>query len=268
MRYVIILTMFTASLFDCLAEPPHTNSSALTPEQFSVYRARARKIFADYNADTTTNALDRLFESGRDLQQDYPNQVNGWQDMMCAIEDCPTNNTSKARDWAKELMDSSAPGHYKLWAKGFLYRLDSQGKPVAITFTAVDGREVDLSKLLGKVVLVDFWGTHCGPCVAELPRVKTAYEKFHDQGFEVIGISCDTDTNELQDYVQKHGIPWPQYFDGHQQDDNKFTVAFGIDGIPHMFILDKKGCLRFDHVRAKGAKTDFEDKIESLLAEP
>jgi len=138
---------------------------------------------------------------------------------------------------------------------------------VTIRFTAVDGREVDLSKLRGKVVLVDFWGTHCGPCVAELPRVKTAYEKFHDQGFEVIGISCDTDKKELEDYVQQHGIPWPQYFDGHQQSDNKFTVAFGIDGIPHMFILDTNGCLRFDDVRAKGAKTNFEDKIKSLLDE-
>ena len=60
--------------------------------------------------------------------------------------------------------------------------------------------------------------------MAELPRVKAALEKFNSQGFEVIGISCDTDKKELEDYVKKHGISWPQYFDGRQQSDNKFTV--------------------------------------------
>ena len=89
-------------------------------------------------------------------------------------------------------------------------------------FMAVDGREVDLAELRGKVVLVDFWGTHCGPCVEELPRVKAAFEKFHAQGFEVIGISCDTDRKELEKYVKQHGISWPQYFDGKKQGDNEF----------------------------------------------
>ena len=187
--------------------------------------------------------------------------------MMSAIVQC--TNQAQARRWVTELIDSPAPENFKLRYKGVLYRLDSQGKPVAIRFTAVDGREVDLSKLRGKVVLVDFWATWCGPCVAELPRVKAAYERFHNQGFEVIGISCDTDKKKLEDYVQQHGISWPQYFDGNEQGENKFTVTFGINGIPHMFILDKKGCLRFDDndMRTKGAKADFEDKIKSLLAE-
>jgi len=267
MRYIIILTICLASLLDCLAEPPGTNSSALTPAQLSVYRTRAQKLFTDYNADSTTNAQDRLFENGRDLQRDYPNGVNGWQDMMCAIEDCPTNNASKARDWAKELMDSSAPERYKLWAKGFLHRLDSQGKQVVMKFTSVDGREVDLAQMRGKVVLVDFWSTGCVPCVAELPRVKAAFEKYHQNGFEVVGISCDTDKDSLERFLKEKRFTWPQYFDGQQQERNKIAQGFGIDAIPHMFFVDKKGCLRFDNVRAVGAKADFEGKIESLLSE-
>jgi thiol-disulfide isomerase/thioredoxin len=134
-------------------------------------------------------------------------------------------------------------------------------------FTAEDGREVDLDKMKGKVVLVDFWATTCVPCVAELPRVKAAFEKYQQKGFEVIGISCDTDKQKLERFLKENGIAWPQYFDGQQQERNKFAQGFGIDGIPHMFFVDKKGCLRFDSVRASGDQINFEKKIEGLLAE-
>jgi peroxiredoxin len=140
-------------------------------------------------------------------------------------------------------------------------------------FTAVDGRKVDLTKMKGKVVLVDFWATTCGPCIAELPRIKIAYDKFHEQGFEIIGISCDTELERLKRFIKNNGIPWPQYFDGKQQESNKFAQSFGVDGIPHMFLVDKKGLLRFDNVRAndkyhtKGDTTSFEEKLSILLEE-
>lgn len=221
-----------------------------------------------------SNATDLLVEGAWGLAKDYPKEANGYQGIMLAVEHYEyEGRPDKSRALAEKLVASSAPEKYRLWAKGSLNRLNSHDKPVSLKFMAVDGREVDLAKMKGKVVLVDFWGTHCGPCVAELPRVKAALAKFHAQGFEVIGISCDTNQKELENYVKRHDISWPQYFDGKQQNDNKFTVEFGIDGIPHMFLVDKKGLLRFDHVRArddahlKGDTTGFEDKIAKLLAE-
>jgi peroxiredoxin len=104
--------------------------------------------------------------------------------------------------------------------------------------------------------------------------VKAAFDKFHLHGFEVIGISDDTDKARLQRFVKQRKLPWPQYFDGKRQSDNKVRQEFGIDGIPHMFLVDKKGCLRFDNVRArddhhfKGDTTSIEEKISTLLAEP
>ena len=248
-------------------------NSPLNTDYFKHFMWRENQLMtiADSRA---ANATDLLAEGAWALIKDYPKEENGYQNIMMAIEGYEyEGQPAKSRTLADKLIASSAPEKYKLWAKGLLNRLDSHGKPVSLQFKAVDGREVDLAQMRGKVVLVDFWGTHCGPCVAELPRVKAALEKFHAQGFEVIGISCDTDKKELEDYVKRHDISWPQYFDGKQQDDNKFIVGFGIDGIPHMFLVDKKGLLRFDNVRAsdkyhpKDDTTSFEETISRLLAE-
>jgi thiol-disulfide isomerase/thioredoxin len=223
----------------------------------------------------SSDETDQFVEGTWLLIGDYPDEVNGYQNLMMAMEIHErAGGSDKARTLADKVIASSVPEEYKLWSKGFLNRLDSQGKPIALQFTAIDGRKVDLGKMLGKVVLIDFWGTRCGPCVAEMPRVKAAWGKYHTQGFEVIGINCDSIESELEEYVKQHEISWPQYFGGQWRTKNKFTVKFGITGIPHMLLLDKKGILRFDNVRAsdrfqpKGDTTSFEGKISALLAEP
>ena len=88
------------------------------------------------------------------------------------------------------------------------------GKPLAIKFAAVDGRQVDLGNLRGKVVLIDFWATWCVPCVHEVPHVKAVYDKLHPKGFEIVGISFDQKKTALQSFVLKEKMTWPQYFDG------------------------------------------------------
>lgn len=126
-----------------------------------------------------------------------------------------------------------------------------------LQFRAIDGREVDLAKLRGKVVLVDFWATWCGPCKEEIPTVVAAYQKYHEQGFEVIGISLDENSGRqtLLDYIAAHGMSWPQHFDG-QGWKNQFAVKFGIQGIPAMFLLDQEG--RLVSTNARGPMLELE----------
>ena len=135
------------------------------------------------------------------------------------------------------------------------------GKPLDIKFTAIDGRAVDLAELKGKVVLVDFWATWCGPCIAEIPNVKAAYEKLHPKGFEIVGISFDKDKAKLEGFVKDKGMGWPQYFDGKVW-DNDYGKKYGIQGIPAMWLVDKKG-----NLRDANARGDLAGKVEKLLAE-
>jgi thiol-disulfide isomerase/thioredoxin len=112
-------------------------------------------------------------------------------------------------------------------------------KPLPLTYTAVDGRKVDLAQLRGKVVLVDFWATWCPPCRIISPDIRALYQKYHAQGFEVVGVSADSDKQALVDFVKKENEPWPQYFD--DAGDNKLLESMGIDSFPTLWLVDKKG---------------------------
>lgn len=135
------------------------------------------------------------------------------------------------------------------------------GKALGMKFTATDGTEVDLAKMKGKVVLIDFWATWCGPCVAEIPNVKKTYEKLHSKGFEIIGISLDSNEDKLTQFIKKKDMPWPQYFDGKGW-KNKISTKHGIRSIPAMWLVDKEG-----NLVDKKARNDLEEKVEKLLAD-
>jgi peroxiredoxin len=123
------------------------------------------------------------------------------------------------------------------------------GSTPNISFIDVNGVKVDLQQMRGKVVLINFWATWCGPCVGEMPRIRDLYNRYHTQGLEVIGISLDRDRDALLHFIQGHDIPWPQYFQ--KEGDNTIARQFGIDGIPVVFIINKEGMLVDESGREK-----------------
>lgn len=197
-------------------------------------------------------------KGGRGLIRDFPDKPDGY---MIILQVAEFGGVDKAKQILKEVDFSKAPEEAQSMVKGMQTRLDLIGKPLDLKYKAFDGREVDLSKMKDKVVLIDFWATWCGPCVASLPELKKTYTALHPKGFEVVGISLDEDKSQLEEFVKAKEIPWPQAFDG-QGWQSALAQKYKITSIPTVWLVNKKGILV-----DLSAHDDLAKKVEALLAE-
>lgn len=126
---------------------------------------------------------------------------------------------------------------------------------------SLEGKPLKLEDYKNKVVLIDFWATWCGPCIAELPNVKDAYEKHHGKGFEIIGISLDQSEEKLKEFIKSKEMPWPQYFDGKGW-QNALAVKYGVNSIPATYLLDREGKIIGQGLRGE----QLEKAVASALA--
>jgi peroxiredoxin len=126
---------------------------------------------------------------------------------------------------------------------------------------SLEGEDLVLSELKGRVVVVNFWATWCGPCRVEIPHLKSLYEKYNSEGLEIIGISLDRGGERVvKPYVEKHEIKYPITM-GNMEVVSKYG---GIEGVPTTFIIDREGNIRYKWVGYR-KKEDFVKVIIPLL---
>jgi thiol-disulfide isomerase/thioredoxin len=130
----------------------------------------------------------------------------------------------------------------------------------AFSITTLDGRHVTMDSLAGKVVLIDFWATWCGPCREALPHIRQIAKKFEGQPFVVLSVSLDKDEAKWKDFVGKNQMTWLQYRDG--SFDGNLATLFAIHAIPATFTIDADGVLEDQHV----GDADIEGKLKKLIA--
>jgi thiol-disulfide isomerase/thioredoxin len=141
-------------------------------------------------------------------------------------------------------------------AKQPIARAEAIGKPFKLSFKdAISGKAVSIEGLKGKVVVLDFWATWCGPCVADMPHMKELYAEYKDKGVEFIGVSLDAPASQgglkaLKEFVASNSITWPQYYQGNGW-DSPFSKSLGINSIPALYVVDAKGNLHSTKARGK-----------------
>src|SRR5262249_12106963 len=109
------------------------------------------------------------------------------------------------------------------------------------TFTDLEGRSHKLSDYRGKVVLLDFWGAWCAPCVAEAPKLLAAYEKYHDRGFEILGLDTIDTRDKVVAFIETHKMRWMQTM---EPDRGPIQTLYRVNGWPSYFIVGADGLIK------------------------
>jgi thiol-disulfide isomerase/thioredoxin len=128
----------------------------------------------------------------------------------------------------------------------------------AFEVKTLDGTQFNLDDMTGKVVLIDFWATWCGPCNESLPVLQHLAKEFADQPFVILSVSQDDDGPKWKQFIAKNRMTWLQYRDR----DGRLTRLFDIEGIPHYFTIDSDGVLTAEMI---GSDSDVEGKIRKLI---
>lgn len=190
---------------------------------------------------------------------DYPKNNSARYSDACVL--ARMGKTEEAREQFTECADATLPNDpLRPRARHFAENpaLSLAKMAPAFAVTALDGSHFNLDEMGGRVVLIDFWATWCGPCNAELPHMQKIAKEFAGQPLVIISVSWDSDEAKWKEFINKHEMTWVQYRDA----DHNLSRRFGVEAIPHYFTIDSDGVLTAEML---GSGSDVEGKLKKLI---
>ncbi len=242
-----------------LADERIAMASVNDQEKFQLELVKVEMGMPAADREDSVKSAPILVKATRALRLKYPGNEAANEFLMRLTYMLSSNEEILAL--VKDVLASTSAESTKLEAEELIKKLDRVGKPLDIQFTSLDNRRVSLQEMKGKVVLVDFWATWCGPCMAGIPELKGLYAKLNPKGFEIIGINRDYELNSLLKAVKAEGLSWPQAFDA-ADPEKQISEALGVKVLPTLWLVDKKG-----NLRDLNAGAGLEAKVEKLLNE-
>lgn len=233
---------------------------------------KGKAIFTDCQ-NNVQKVLSR-YQSDFDEQNDYLNErlindIKENKDNLCVlmfIDRYPAEKYAALHNEVFTALHAKHPDH-PIVKERWNY-MNSPAAKVSIgaiapelEFPNPEGKLLKLSDLRGKVVLIDFWASWCGPCRRENPNVTRIYEKYHDKGFEIFSVSLDSDASAWKRAIEADKLVWPNHVSDLKKWQSKAAAIYGVTSIPSTFLLTKDG--RIVQKNLRGA--DLERAVQQLL---
>ena len=241
----------TAGQLETLAQTPKDKSKAEEQRGQAMLRQAGDKPKPEQLA-----AAHAVFQEALTI---YPKN-NGalWNDGCVLARMGKMDDASKAFSTCAEMAPATDP--MRIRARHFAENPELSLSKMAPAFevTALDGTRFNLDNMGGRVVLIDFWATWCGPCNEELPHIQKIAREFAGQPLVIISVSWDSDEAKWKDFISKHEMTWLQYRDA----DHALTNRFGVQAIPHYFTIDSDGVLTAEML---GSGSNVEGKLKKLI---
>lgn len=229
-----------------------------------------RRISGEYSSRLETSSNDKRQEA----QKWYAQQLEGFSKAYPDAEDTPDvlfqlalgneniNNLSEAKKWYGQLQRQFPKTENGKKGAGALRRLNMEGKPLNMSGPTIEGGKIDLTKFKGKVVLVHYWGTWCGPCTDDMPFLVALHDTYNKRGFEIVGINMDPKGSEskIADYKKKYKMNWKSLSEPGQL-EGPLARDFGIISAPTMFLIGKDGNV----ISRSTSTTDLKKVLPQLL---
>ncbi len=248
------------AVLERLAEATAGDDDLAAFADFRLIQARYAASMEAPDADPQ-KLQDAWFESLAKFVEDHPRAAEAAEALLqLAFRDEFEGRDAEAIARYGEIAKSFPETAQARKATGAIRRLESVGKPLELSGTALDGKQVSVASLKGRPVLVHFWSTDCEPCKVDLAQIRDLQGKFGPQRFACVGVAVDSDREKLVKFLSGKPLPWPQL---HERGglDSRLAEEFGILALPTMILVAADGTVADRNVSI----TDLERKLADLL---